>query len=667
MNTIVGKTASLLFTAAVLAAPAVAQAQPASEPAFANPLVRQRADPHVFLHSDGWYYYTATVPEYDRIELRRARSLPELAEARAKVVWRRHASGPMSWHVWAPEIHFVDGRWYVYFTAGRAESIWDIRLYVLECASPDPLAGEWLERGQLRTGWESFTLDATTFVMGGVRYLAWAQKDPKIEGNTNLYLAKMDSPTSIVLPAVRLSQPDLPWEQVKYWVNEAPAVIVHGGRVFMTYSASATDAHYCMGLLTAPATADLLDPRSWTKSPQPVFRTSDANGQFGPGHNSFTTTPDGRTDVLVYHARNYREISGDPLRDPNRHTRAQVLRWKQDGTPDFGEPVADAPKSASIAVQPLFRDPVFDGAADPVVIWNAERRRWWMFYTNRRANVPGLGGVTWVHGTPIGIAESNDGGASWTYLGTAEISLPAEIAGGEPTTLWAPDVVTAPDGSHHMFLSVVPGVFEDWQHPRRLVHLVSRDLRRWTDARVVPLASDRVIDASLFRRADGGWRLFYNDERDHKSIHFADSPDLLAWTERGRAVGDQAGEGPKVFRWHGAYWMITDVWRGLAIYRSDDASTWVRQGGGNLLEQPGAGPDDGVKGGHADVVVNGDRAYLFYFTHPGRRGAAAEADGYEQRRSSIQVVELRYANGRLECDRDAPTRIRLAAPQEAAH
>lgn len=176
-----------------------------------------------------------------------------------------------------------------------------------------------------------------------------------------------------------------------------------------------------------------------------------------------------------------------------------------------------------------------------------------------------------------------------------------------------------------------------------------------------------MIDASLFRRADGGWRLFYNDERDHKSIHFADSPDLLAWTERGRAVGDQAGEGPKVFRWHGAYWMITDVWRGLAIYRSDDASTWVRQGGGNLLEQPGAGPDDGVKGGHADVVVNGDRAYLFYFTHPGRRGAAAEADGYEQRRSSIQVVELRYANGRLECDRDAPTRIRLAAPQEAAH
>ncbi|TFW34935.1 family 43 glycosylhydrolase [Massilia horti] len=80
---------------------------------------------------------------------------------------------------------------------------------------------------------------------------------------------------------------------------------------------------------------------AWRKSPEPAFKTSEANGQFGPGHNSFTTTPDGKTDVLVYHARNYREIKGDSLRDPNRHTRAQVIRWKADGTPEFGEPVAD--------------------------------------------------------------------------------------------------------------------------------------------------------------------------------------------------------------------------------------------------------------------------------------------------------------------------------------
>jgi GH43 family beta-xylosidase len=116
----------------------------------------------------------------------------------------------------------------------------------------------------------------------------------------------MDSPTSIAGPATLITKPEYPWEKVKYDVNEGPAVLVKNGRVFITYSASATDANYCMGMVTARADADLLDARSWTKSPEPVFKSSDRNGQWGPGHNAFTTTPD--------------------------------------GTPDFGEPVADAPK-----------------------------------------------------------------------------------------------------------------------------------------------------------------------------------------------------------------------------------------------------------------------------------------------------------------------------------
>jgi GH43 family beta-xylosidase len=124
-------------------------------------------------------------------------------------------------------------------------------------------------------------------------------------------------------------------------VNEGPAVLVRNGRVFIRYSASATDSNYCVGLLTASEDDDLLDPASWTKSPRPVFATWTVTGQYGPGHNSFTTTPDGATDIMVYHARNYRQIEGEALRDPNRHTRAQVLRWHADGKPDFGVPVAD--------------------------------------------------------------------------------------------------------------------------------------------------------------------------------------------------------------------------------------------------------------------------------------------------------------------------------------
>jgi GH43 family beta-xylosidase len=313
----------------------------AFEERFANPLVRQRADPHVTLHEDGWYYYTATVPEYDRIELRRARSLNGLGKAQANVVWRKHASGEMGAHIWAPELHRIDGKWYIYFTAGRADKIWEIRLYVLENDAPNPLEGRWIERGQLKTGWESFSLDATTFAHRGQRYLAWTQRAPDGSKGTNIYLAKMDTPLSIAGPAVLVTRPEHAWEKIGHDVNEAPAVLVRHGRVLMTYSASATDANYAMGLLSASVESDLLDPKSWSKSPVPVLRSSARNGQYGPGHNSFTTSPDGKLDILVYHARNYRDIAGEPLRDPNRHTRAQAIRWKQDGMPDFGEPVAD--------------------------------------------------------------------------------------------------------------------------------------------------------------------------------------------------------------------------------------------------------------------------------------------------------------------------------------
>ena len=311
----------------------------AEPPVYANPLVQQRADPFVVRHSDGWYYFMGTVPEYDRLELRRAKTLDGLGAAEAKTIWTRHATGAMGAHIWAPEIHFINGKWYVYFAAGAAEKIWDIRIYVLENASANPLEGEWIEKGQLKTNWESFALDATTFEHKGVNYLLWAQHDPKIKSNTNLYLAKMDTPWSITGEQVMISQPEFPWEKTRYAVNEGPAVIQHQGHIFITYSAAGTGAEYCLGLLDARDDADLLDPKSWVKSPQPVFATSEHNGVYGPGHNSFTT--DGRSDILVYHARDYREIKGDPLHDPNRSTRAQAIHWNSNGTPDFGVPLPD--------------------------------------------------------------------------------------------------------------------------------------------------------------------------------------------------------------------------------------------------------------------------------------------------------------------------------------
>ncbi|MBN1887973.1 MAG: family 43 glycosylhydrolase [Thermoflexales bacterium] len=306
-----------------------------------NPLIQQRADPYIYRHTDGYYYFTATVPEYDRLVLRKAATLPELGSASETVIWQKRSSGIMGAHIWAPELHHIDGKWYIYFAAGSTQDVWAIRIYVLENASADPLQGMWEERGQLKTKWESFSLDATTFEHDGARYLVWAQHNPAIGGNTNLYIAAMSNPWTISGEQVMLSRPEYNWEIIGFLVNEGPAVIKRNGRIFISYSASATDANYAMGLLTASQDSNLLDASSWSKSPTPVFKS--ANGVYGPGHNSFTVSPDGTYDILVYHGRDYERISGDPLNDPNRHMRVQRLHWNADGTPNFGEPVANGP------------------------------------------------------------------------------------------------------------------------------------------------------------------------------------------------------------------------------------------------------------------------------------------------------------------------------------
>lgn len=326
--------------AALTASPASGQRRSART--FVNPLVRQRADAQIFRHTDGDYYMTASVPEYDRLIIRRARTLGGLASAREAVVWRRPATGRMAGYIWAPELHLIDGRWLMYFAAGNEDDKFRIRTYVLEHDGNDPLSGRWAVMGQLVTPWDSFTLDATSFVHRGMRYLCWAQKEPGIDTNSNLYLAPLATPTTLAARPSRLVVPTLDWETRGFKVAEGAALLARNGRLFMTYSASATDARYCMGMLTARDDADIMDPASWSKSPVPVFASSPANRIWGPGHNSFTVDERGR-DMLVYHARGYERIVGDPLFDPNRHTRIQPIRYRRDGTPDFGVPVRNGP------------------------------------------------------------------------------------------------------------------------------------------------------------------------------------------------------------------------------------------------------------------------------------------------------------------------------------
>jgi len=317
------------------------------EKVYKNPIVIQRADPLIYKHTDGYYYFTASVPEYNRIEIRKSKTLQGLGEAETFTAWTKHDEGEMSNLIWAPEIHFIQGKWYIYFAAAANDKVTGItfnhRMYVIENSNEDPLTDNWEEKGQVKTGWESFALDATTFEHNSKLYYVWAQEETEVEAqsHSNLYIAEMENPWTIKTKPVLLTKPELDWEIVRFWVNEGPAILKKNGKIFLTYSASATDENYCMGMLTADENSDLLDASSWVKSQEPVFKTSWENGQYGPGHNSFTVSEDGTEDILVYHARNYTEITGDPLYDPNRHTRVEVIKWNEDGTPNFGVPSKD--------------------------------------------------------------------------------------------------------------------------------------------------------------------------------------------------------------------------------------------------------------------------------------------------------------------------------------
>ncbi|WP_158989133.1 family 43 glycosylhydrolase [Mucilaginibacter sp. L196] len=306
------------------------------------------------------------------------------------------------------------------------------------------------------------------------------------------------------------------------------------------------------------------------------------------------------------------------------------------------------------ADKPLFRDPIYDGAADPTLIWNQREKKWFMFYTNRRAKDTVEGGVAWVHGTRIGIAVSSNQGRTWKYLDTADIAYRPDTG----YTFWAPEVI-AYKGLYHMYVTYVPGIFKDWNHPRLIIHFTSKNLINWKYIGTLKLINDHVIDPCIIRLPNGKWRMWYNNEPDHKSIYYADSPDLYTWIDGKKAINDQPGEGPKAFYWKGTYWMITDVWQGLAVYSSKDLLRWKRQQG-NLVETPGKGKDDGAAGDHCDVVVSSNgKAYLFYFTQPGRSALAPKGSQYDRQRSSIQVAELMEKNGTLYCDRDQPTLINL--------
>lgn len=322
------------------------------------------------------------------------------------------------------------------------------------------------------------------------------------------------------------------------------------------------------------------------------------------------------------------------------------------------------------APKPLFRDPIFDGAADATLVKNHGAGQWEMFYTNRRATLrlDDKKDVSWVHGTDIGIATTKDGN-DWQYEALA--SFPKECVGA---TLWAPEIfveqgafhqdTSHQDTSHqnsvhqstyHMWLTIVPGIYSAWIGKPFIQHLTSNDLRHWQCGEKLDLGSDNIIDASVIKLPDGaGYRLWFKDQTKGSRIFYADSKDLVHWVRKDKVI-DRSAEGPKIFYFGGKYWLVADIWKGLMVLSSTDAEHWVEQPE-RLLPDAGVMPTDKAKGQHPDIQVIGDKAFIFYFVHQENEVEASSDDRYGQR-TVIQVAELAIKDGKLTLDRNAKVNL----------
>jgi len=297
---------------------------------FRNPVRGGVADPWMFQH-DGYYYVTYTA--VDRIILARAKSVTGLAGAEAVTVWQDSTPGRGK-NIWAPEFHFLNGHWYVYYTADGEGSVH--QMFVLESQGSDPM-GPYSFKAQLATQ-NDFSIDGTVLKMPDQKlYFVWS-------GHWNspqsLFIASMSNPWTLDSAPVLLSSPTAGWERHgnggEHPVNEGPEALYSGNRTFLVFSASGCETpDYALGMLEYKG-GNALDPRSWSKTPWPVFARSDANWVFGPGHNSFFTSPDGKEIWNAYHAVTssdgtpYGSCGGD------RSLRLDKMNFDANGSPIFG-------------------------------------------------------------------------------------------------------------------------------------------------------------------------------------------------------------------------------------------------------------------------------------------------------------------------------------------
>jgi GH43 family beta-xylosidase len=326
---------AVVVTLLAMLGTAVVPASAAPGRPYTNPIKSQKgADP--WLVFSGGNYYQISTTFTNSLLMRKSPTLAGIATAPSIQVWQDTTSSRGA-NFWAPEIHFLNGRWYLYYSGAQvgAPCCDTQRTHVLESVGSDPL-GPYTYRNILThssLGINGWLIDASVLQLNGSLYLLGSGF---INGSTqSLVIAPMSNPFTLSGGFSLISSPTLSWERQGGTVNEGAVALQRNGRTFIVYSASACwGPDYKLGRLTYNG-GNPLSASSWVKNANPVFQRSDANNVFGPGHNGFFTSPDGTESWIVYHGND----SVNDGCDNNRTTRAQRFTWNADGTPNFGTPV----------------------------------------------------------------------------------------------------------------------------------------------------------------------------------------------------------------------------------------------------------------------------------------------------------------------------------------
>ena len=307
---------------------------PPVDSGFTNPLLSSGADPWV-IQKDTNYYYTNTVG--NRLVLYKTSKMSALKDGTVITIWTPPATGAYSKDIWAPEIHYLNNKWYMYFAADDGTNSTH-RIYVLENSSADPMQGDWIFKGKVADSSDKWAIDATVFESAGQLYMLWSGWKGDVDVEQDIYIAKMSNPWTISSNRVLISTPTFAWEKMGALptVNEGPEVLKSNNGLFITFSASGcwTD-DYCLGLLRLKNGGDPMNVADWDKTETPVFTTLSSSGAFAPGHNGFFKSRDGSEDWIVYHANSAALKGCGSARSP----RMQKFTWNADGSPDFGTPV----------------------------------------------------------------------------------------------------------------------------------------------------------------------------------------------------------------------------------------------------------------------------------------------------------------------------------------